>query len=80
MLYMEGNLGPKDYSGQVGPTFATRSLGFRHNKRGHLMFADLHIEKWETVEFDAKAKLKRFWLPSDSGINGVPRRFFQDLE
>ncbi|MBT5708702.1 MAG: type II secretion system protein [Verrucomicrobia bacterium] len=80
MLYMEGNLGPKDYSGQVGPSFATRSLAFRHNKRGHLMFADLHIEKWETVEFDAKAKLKRFWLPSDSEINGVPRRFFQNLE
>ncbi len=80
MLYMEGNLGPKDYSGQVGPSFATRSLAFRHNGRGHIMFSDLHIEKWETAEFDARAKKKRFWLPSDAEIEGVPRRMFLDLE
>ena len=80
MLYMEGNLGPKDYSGQVGPSFAARSLAFRHNGRGHLMFADLHIEKWKTVEFDARAKKRRFWLPADVEIEGVPGRMFENLE
>ncbi len=80
MLYMEGNLGPKDYSGQVGPQFASRSLAFRHNKRGHLIFADLHISKWETVEFDAKAELRRFWLPTDAEFDGPPRRMFDRLK
>ena len=80
MLFMEGNLGPKDYSGQVGPQFATRSLAFRHNNRGHLLFADLHIDKWETTEFDQKAKLKRFWLPTDAPIDGLPGRFFNSLK
>ena len=80
MLYMEGNLGPRDYSGQVGPSFAARSLAFRHNSRGHVMLADLHIEKWETIEFDAQAELKRFWLPSDAEIEGPPRGMFQRLK
>ena len=79
MLYMEGNLGPRDYSGQVGPQFATRSLAFRHNNRGHLIFADLHIEKWQTTHFDEKAQTKRFWLPSDAPIEGAPASFFRNL-
>lgn len=81
MLFMEGNLGPRDYSGQVGPTeFATRSLAFRHNKEGHLVFADMHVERWHRAQFDEKAKTKRFWLPTDAAIEGIPARFFRNLE
>jgi prepilin-type N-terminal cleavage/methylation domain-containing protein len=74
MLYMEGALGPNDYTGQVGPSMVTRSLAFRHNQRGHLVMGDLHVEKQRRKEFDAAAKTVRFWYPTDdaSERRGMP--------
>src|SRR5262249_39715394 len=44
LLFMEADLARNDYSGQVGPSVATRSLSTRHNNRGHLVFSDFHVE------------------------------------
>ena len=73
MLYMEGELAPNDYSGLVGPQMATRSLSLRHRGRGHLVMSDLRVETMGKKQFDAVAKTKRFWFPTDeaSGPNGM---------
>lgn len=65
LLYMEGNLGPNDYTGQVGPSLVSQSLAFRHGERGHMVFADLRMEKLNQKSFDLLAKTKRFWFPTD---------------
>lgn len=65
MLYMEGVLGPTDYSGQVGPNLVSRSLAFRHNQRGHVLFGDLHMERQKKPAYDQAAKTVRFWYPTD---------------
>ena len=69
MLYMEGDLAPMDYSGQVGPSRAERSLALRHNEQGHLLMADLHIERLAAAEYDDVSMTKRFWLPSNRRFN-----------
>src|SRR5881394_2836281 len=45
MLFMEAYLATNDYSGEVGPTFASHSLALRHGRQGNLVMADLHLEK-----------------------------------
>jgi prepilin-type N-terminal cleavage/methylation domain-containing protein len=65
VLYLEGALGPNDYTGQVGPVMVSQSMAFRHRNRGHLVLADLRIEKMDKKSFDAVAKTKRFWYPTD---------------
>lgn len=72
LIYMEGALGPTDYTGQVGPIMVSQSLAYRHNRRGHLVKGDLHVEAMTKKEFDPVAKTKRFWFPTDdtSGPGG----------
>lgn len=64
LLFMEADLARDDYSGQVGPSFGARSLSTRHNNRGHLMFADLHLESLNAKVADGLEKTKRFWFPT----------------
>jgi len=73
MLYMEARLATNDYSGMVGPTFGVRPLALRHNGRGHLVMTDLHVMNMRKEEYDAVAKTKRFWFPTQdtSGPGGV---------
>tara|TARA_B000000565_G_C23717981_1_gene352334 strand:- start:434 stop:976 length:543 start_codon:yes stop_codon:yes gene_type:complete len=78
MFFMEGNLGPNDYSGQVGPQAATRALAIRHNANGHLIMADLHTEKMNESTFDDVSGTKRFWLPNDD-LKDFRGRFFENL-
>lgn len=78
MFFMEGNLGPNDYSGQVGPQAATRALAIRHNANGHLIMADLHTEKMNASTFDDVSGTKRFWLPNDD-LKDFRGRFFENL-
>jgi prepilin-type processing-associated H-X9-DG protein len=59
-----GGFGQNDYSGQVGPTFATRALSTRHNNRGHLVFGDLHVERVNTRKSDQLERSKTFWFPT----------------
>src|SRR5881296_1829445 len=39
LLFMEGDLDPNDYTGQVGPVFTVRPLAFRHNNRGNIILS-----------------------------------------
>ena len=66
MLFMEAYLAATDYSGQVGPSFAARSLALRHNNRGNMVMADLRVEKMDKKKYDGVEKTKRFWFPSDN--------------
>ena len=74
LLYMEAYFATNDYSGQVGPSIATRSLALRHGSRGNLVMADLHLERPRRKEADALEKTKIFWFPTadTSGPNGMP--------
>ncbi len=78
MFYMEGNLAPDDYSGQVGPQSSTRSLAIRHNSRGHVIMADLHVERMDESKFDDVSGTKRFWLPNNE-LEDFRGRFFDNL-
>jgi len=65
MLYMEAWMGPQDYSGQAGPTLGARTLSTRHNKRGHYVMTDGHVERMNEKQSIAAERLKRFWFPTD---------------
>jgi len=56
MFYIEGNLSPSDYSGQLGPMGSTRSMAIRHDARDDAAVID------ETT-FDDASGTERFWLP-----------------
>ena len=73
MLFMEAVMATNDYSGQVGPTFGSRTLTTRHNKRGNYAMADGHVERMNHAESLAAEKKKRFWFPTDntSGPGGM---------
>ena len=73
LMYMEGDLGPNDYSGQVGPAFVSRAMAFRHNNRGNMIMSDVHVERMGHTNYDRVAISKRFWFPTDdlSGFNGM---------
>ena len=72
LLYMEANLATNDYSGIVGPGFASHALAFLHGSTGTLIMGDLHVEKMKKEQCDRAEKTKRFWFPTDdtSGPGG----------
>jgi prepilin-type N-terminal cleavage/methylation domain-containing protein len=72
LLYMEADLDPYDYTGQVGPIWTARALSVRHRNRGHLMFVDLHLEKLKAAEADKLERTRKFWFPTPdtTGPNG----------
>lgn len=65
VVFMEGNLGPTDYTGLVGPAMVSQSLALRHANRGHVVFGDLRAEKVDKKAFDKISKTRRFWYPTD---------------
>ena len=66
MLFMEAVMATNDYSGQVGPTFGSRTLTTRHNKRGNYAMTDGHVERMNHAQRVAAEKKKRFWFPTDN--------------
>src|ERR1700722_1876450 len=65
LLFMEGALGSNDYTGMVGPVYATSTLALRHNNQGHVAMIDLHIESMKTNDFAGVMKTKKFWFPTE---------------
>ena len=74
LLFMEPDLDRNDYSGQVGPIWASHALSVRHNGRGHLMMADLHLQTLTAKTATSAERSKTFWFPSPdtTGMNGAP--------
>lgn len=62
LLFAEANLGPNDYSGVVRP--GVESVAFRHLKKSHLLFADMHIEIFDKEAFKKAARHPRFYAPN----------------
>jgi prepilin-type N-terminal cleavage/methylation domain-containing protein len=69
LIFMEADLAANDYSGQVGPSVATRSLAARHANRGHLMFGDFHLETVTAAKATELERSRLFWFP-DSDMRG----------
>ncbi|HVY70713.1 MAG TPA: type II secretion system protein [Verrucomicrobiae bacterium] len=65
MLFMEAALATNDYSGQVGPQFASQALSLRHNLKGNLVMADAHVERLNKAQYNTVEKTKLFWFPTD---------------
>ena len=65
VMYMEGLLGPTDYTGMVGPEWVANGPARRHNRGGNMVFGDLHIERPNSQAYEAMAKSDRFWYPTD---------------
>jgi prepilin-type N-terminal cleavage/methylation domain-containing protein/prepilin-type processing-associated H-X9-DG protein len=75
-LYESGMVSPPDIMG-IPPGFgAPGVLATRHNQRGYVLMADLHVEKMKKSQFDLNSKNdKRFWYPNertDVGGKGDP--------
>jgi len=69
LLFMEPNLGPNDMSGLVGPDICmgtTNAMSSRHNKAGHILFCDFHVERVKSAAAKKLEHSKRFWLPGTS--------------
>jgi prepilin-type N-terminal cleavage/methylation domain-containing protein len=68
VIYLEANLPPTDFSGQVGPMglMGSTALAFRHNKRGNLIMGDLSIQSMDKKTFDTAQRKNRFWQPNDN--------------
>jgi len=73
MLFMEALMTTNDYSGQAGPTFGSRTLTTRHNRKGHYVMTDGHVERMDHKQSVAAEKKKRFWFPTDNtkGPGGI---------
>jgi prepilin-type processing-associated H-X9-DG protein len=73
MFLMEAVMAKDDYSGQAGPTFGSHTLTIRHNKRGHYIMSDGHVERMNQPQSIAAEKKKRFWFPTEntSGPGGI---------
>jgi prepilin-type N-terminal cleavage/methylation domain-containing protein len=73
MLFMEPYLATNDYSGEVGPSFASHSLALRHGQQGNLIMSDLHLDHLTEKRAAADEKFKIFWFPTEdaSGPGGM---------
>jgi prepilin-type N-terminal cleavage/methylation domain-containing protein len=73
MLYMEPYLATNDYSGEVGPSFASHSIALRHGQQGNVIMSDLHLEHPTQKRATADEKFKIFWFPTEdtSGPGGM---------
>ena len=80
MLFMEALLATNDYSGQVGPTFGSRSLATRHNNKGHYVMTDGHVERMNHKQSLAAEKMKRFWFPTDNIKGPMGNNFASGLQ
>jgi prepilin-type processing-associated H-X9-DG protein len=71
LLWTEANLDRGNQSGVIGPVVGpsawipTKPISTRHNGRGHLLFADLHVQRVTTTSAARLERSKRFWLPTD---------------
>ncbi|HXU78947.1 MAG TPA: type II secretion system protein [Methylomirabilota bacterium] len=57
---------PPPPSSAVGPD----RVAFRHNRRGLLMFVDMHVQKMDKKQVEAAQRLKQFWYPNDQTGRG----------
>jgi prepilin-type N-terminal cleavage/methylation domain-containing protein len=64
LFMMEPDLAQNDYSGQVGPSVATMTVSTRHNRRGHLLYCDMHSERVSQKVAQRLEKSRLFWFPT----------------
>jgi prepilin-type N-terminal cleavage/methylation domain-containing protein/prepilin-type processing-associated H-X9-DG protein len=72
LLWMEANLDREDNGGVAGPVagpsackFIPEPISTRHSGLGHLLYADLHVQRVSSIAAARLARSKRFWLPTD---------------
>ena len=66
VIYLEADLAPNDYSGQMGQLPGGKALSLRHGRKGHIVMGDLSIRSLNRKQFDEAAKDRYFWFPEGS--------------
>jgi prepilin-type N-terminal cleavage/methylation domain-containing protein len=64
VVYLEAELAPNDFSGQIGPSPGSQAVSLRHRKKGHLIMGDLSVRLMNRADFDRAARHRYFWLPN----------------
>jgi prepilin-type N-terminal cleavage/methylation domain-containing protein len=75
VIYLEANLAPTDFSGQMGPLPGSSAISLRHGKKGHIVMGDLSVRNLDRKQFDTASKHRYFWKPNDDPFTG-PRMPF----
>ncbi len=70
VVFLEADLAPTDYSGQMGPLPGSKALSLRHGKKGHLIMGDLSIRELNRKEFESASRHPLFWRPNLDPQNG----------
>lgn len=65
LLFMEAAMDRTDYTGEVGPNMGSHTLSMRHRNSGHLLKADLHVERLGKAAAEKAEARRRFWFPTD---------------
>jgi prepilin-type N-terminal cleavage/methylation domain-containing protein len=65
VIYLEADLAPTDYSGQMGQLPGGKAISIRHGKKGHIVLGDLSVRTLDRKQFDAASKHRYFWYPND---------------
>jgi prepilin-type N-terminal cleavage/methylation domain-containing protein len=66
LLFMSGMVSPPIGSAAPLPFGIPGVLATRHNRRGYMLMADIHVEKMKKNQFELAGKSdKQFWYPND---------------
>ena len=79
LLFMEADLARNDYSGQVGPAFASHALATRQGNHGNLMMSDMHLETLTSQAATKAERSKTFWFPTSDTRGQGGMQFGQNL-
>jgi prepilin-type N-terminal cleavage/methylation domain-containing protein len=72
-FYMTGMVSPPFGSSLPFPFGVPGILATRHNQRGYMLMADIHVEKMKKKQFDLAGQSdKQFWYPNDKTNAGGP--------
>lgn len=66
VVYLEADLAPTDYSGQMGQLPGGKAISLRHGRKGHIVMGDLSVRSLNRKQFDDASKHKYFWYPGDN--------------
>jgi prepilin-type N-terminal cleavage/methylation domain-containing protein len=65
VVYLEADLAPTDFSGQMGQLPGGKAMSLRHGKRGHIVMGDLSVRSLDKKQFEAASRHRYFWYPND---------------
>jgi prepilin-type N-terminal cleavage/methylation domain-containing protein/prepilin-type processing-associated H-X9-DG protein len=73
MDFQGGIISPPSSVPTGAPLSTPNRLAFRHNRRGHFLMVDTHVERMSPRQYSGAVTISRLWLPNDkTGVQGSP--------